>query len=93
MSLYYKDSIMARRDSVSDVKTGYWNDDTIGEITIKDVLLSLTCNNYGFKGMPTRNQLQKALRDIKKVCMTTIEMDFDFYAREVIPKFLEYKKE
>jgi hypothetical protein len=85
--LFYKDSVMAKKDNTG-VMTDYYKDEAIGMISIEQVLLCLKCNNYGFKGMPTKEQLKKALAEIKKEALETISEDFDFYAREVIPLFL-----
>jgi hypothetical protein len=91
--LSYKDSVMAKRNYVTTERDYYYNDDEIGSISIKDVLLCLTCNNYGFKKqMPTKAELKAALEKIKKDWLETVSEDFDFYAHYVIPKFLEVSK-
>lgn len=92
MGLYYKDSVMAKRDNTG-VDKDYYNDEAIGIITIKQCLLRLTSTNFHCDGKPTKEQVKKELQEFKEDMLDTISEDFDFYAENVIYKFLEYKKE
>ena len=93
MGLYYKDSVMAKADAKSETLKDYYDDEVIYSVSIEQVLMALVHNNYGFKGKPTKEELKEALKEIKEFELETFNSDFDFYAENVIGKFLTYKKE
>lgn len=86
--MIYKNSCMARKDGRTKEKTYYFDDEKIFFVDIKGVLLSLQCDSE-FYNNPTKQGLKKALKEQKKLYMETISDDWDFYAEEVIPKFIK----
>jgi len=89
MDVNFKRSCLAKADGVSEDSKDYYDDEVIFKEDMNNVLLSLQTSSE-FMNNPTRENLQVCLKKHFKMMVETFEQDWDFYAEEVVPNFIEW---
>jgi hypothetical protein len=84
-------SVKAYKDGAKKEKTFYYSDHTIFNMDIQHVLLWIEQDAEYYKN-PTKENLKKSMENCFKFYSSVFADDYNFYAKEVIPKFLKKGK-